>query len=200
MINKHELECLTNYYYGNTELQEIGYLELKKISEEGNIKRIYGVYEDEEYNSWYLICTKKGKSKIVPTKKGDILGRSIVEEFKDSNEFFHIRPDMLRKALRKVYPLFYKNDDIDIMRSIDFEEYISEQQYPFCYAKYGDVYLTFSKFNGISIMNKVKTEEEAILSLVSACEADDSVNLDNLFMHVIDNRHYNLEKPQEFVL
>ena len=42
--------------------------------------------------------------------------------------------------------------------------------------------------------------EEAILSLVSACEADDSVNLDNLFMHVIDNRHYNLEKPQEFVL
>ena len=96
--------------------------------------------------------------------------------------------------------LFRYHDDIDIMRSIDFEEYISEQQYPFCYAKYGDVYLTFSKFNGISIMNRVKTEEEAILSLVSACEADDSVNLDNLFMHVIDNRHYNLEKPQEFVL
>ena len=70
-LNKHDLECLMNYYYGKSELEEIGYKELKEIASQNNLRRIYGVYENNEYDAWYLISSKRGKSKIVPVKKGD---------------------------------------------------------------------------------------------------------------------------------
>lgn len=199
MLNKHEIECMMNYYYGNSELEEIGYIELKEINKENNIKRIYGVYEEDEYDAWYLICTTKGKSKIVPKKRADVEGYKIVKPLKDNVSFYHIRPDLLKKYARGIYPLFYKNDEINYKKKVDCIEYLKENKYPFCYAKYGKNFLTFSSYKNVFVMNKVSTEEEAIISLLAASEYEEELPND-LLMFVIDNKSYNHELNEAMIL
>lgn len=193
MTNRSEISCIMNYYYGRTELQEIGYNELKSLYDNVNISKIYGVYEDLENDAWYLVCTKKGKSKIVPKKRGEIEGCRIIQPFKDKFEFIHIRPDLIKKFARNIYPLFYKNDEIDTDKKIDCQEYLEKSNYPFCYAKYGKDFLVFSKHKDSLVMNKVETEEEAILCLLIASESENKIIDRDLFMFVVDNRNYNRE-------
>lgn len=200
MLNKQELECMSNYYYGNSDLEEIGYIELKDIYDNQNIKRIYEIYEEDEHDSWFLICTKKGKSKIVPKKRGDIEGYKIVNLLKKEFECFHIRPDVLKKFARGIYPLFYKNDEIDYKRKIDCEEYLKTSKYPFCYAKFGKHFLTFSNYKNIIVMNKVNSEEEAIMSLLCASECEDKIVNNDLFMFIIDNQNYDHELSEAMIL
>lgn len=200
MLNKHELECMTNYYYGNSDLEEIGFSELKNISEKENIKRIYAIYEENEYDAWYLICVKKGKSKIIPKKRGNIEGYKIVQPLKKESECYHIRPDLLKKFARGIYPLFYKNDEIDYKRKIDCEEYLKTSKYPFCYAKYGRSFLTFSNYKNILVMNKVNSEEEAIMSLLCACECEERIANPDLFMFVINNQSYEKDISEAMIL
>lgn len=200
MINKHEIECMMNYYYGNSQLEEIGYSELKRIDDDNNLKRIYGIYDEDERDAWYLICTKKGKSKILPYNRDGMNSNKIVEQFKNNTEFFHIRTDLLKKHIRGIYPLFYKNDEVDYKRKINCEEYLKTSEYPFCYAKYGRNYIACSNYNNIFVVNKVETEEKAILSLMTACECDDKVEFDDLFKYVVDNRNYDLSHNEDLSL
>lgn len=200
MINKHEIECMVNYYYGNTELKEIGYKEMKEIYESDNVKRIYGVYDEDEQDAWYFVVTKKGKSKIVPKIRENIEGYRLIGPLKEDVEFFHIRPDLLKKYARGIYPLFYKNDEIDYKKKIDCGVYLQESQYPFCYAKYGRNFLTFSKWNNIFVMNKYESEEEAILSLLNDCECENNIANNDLFIFVVDNRNYNKDLSEALIL
>lgn len=200
MINKHEIDCLLNYYFGNSQLEEIGYNELKQLKKEKNIKRIYGVFENFEYDAWYLICTKKGKSKIIPKQVDNILSCDIISEFKKNVEFVHIRPDILRKYARGIFPIIYKNEPIKSRRKPNFDKYLSENGYPLCYSEYCGEYLTFSKGNGISMMTKVKTEEEAILTLITASEYTGDVRFDDLSNYVVDNRKHILDLNGELKL
>lgn len=197
-LNKHDLECLMNYYYGKSELEEIGYKELKEKASQNNLRRIYGVYENNEYDAWYLISAKKGKSKIIPVKKGDIKGNKIVQSFKEKTQFYHIRPDLIKKFARGSSVIFYKNNEIKQNKKINCKEYLEKIKYPLCYAKCGDSYLIFAKYRDIYISSKFETEEQAILSLLSICEYDSSkIKTNNLLDFVVDNRFYGKEQMKE---
>lgn len=200
MINKHEIECIINYYYGNSELKEIDYSYLKQLDNDNNIKRIYGIYDNNEIDAWYLICTKHGKSRIVPKKIGNLLGCDIVNEFKSKYEFIHIRPDLIKKYARGIFPIIYKNEDISTKRKPNFDKYMGKHNYPLIYAKYGKNFITFSNYKSIKLMNKFNSEAEAILSLITACDITNEICFNNLFSYVVDNRTHELEISGEFIL
>ena len=200
MINKHEIECMINYYYGNSELNEIDYSSLKELVDNDNLKRIYGIFDNNEKDAWYLICSKHGKSRIVPKRYGNFLGCEIVEKFKDKCEFIHIRPTLIKRYARGIFPIIYKNEDISTKRKPVFDKYMSKHYYPLIYAKYGRNYITFSNYKGIKMMNKFSSEAEAILSLITTCDTTEEICFDNLFLYVVDNRKHELELNGELIL
>ena len=200
MINRHEIDCLVNYYFGNSQLKEIDYNELKQMNKQKNIKRIYGVYENFEYDAWYLICPKKGRARILPKMVDNILASDIINDFRKGKEFIHIRPDILRKYARGIFPIMCKNEPIKSRRKPNFEKYLNENGYPLCYSEYCGEYLVFSKGNGLSMMTRVKTEEEAILTLITASEYTGDVNFNDLFSYVVDNRNHILDLNGELKL
>ena len=79
-MEKREVEVMWSYYYGMSKVTMIFEEEMKQLHEQGIIKKIYEVVDNEFNEIWYLIRDNKEKSYIIKSKCGNVYARDVFEK------------------------------------------------------------------------------------------------------------------------
>lgn len=107
-MEKREVEVMWSYYYGMSKVTMIFEEEIKQLHEQGIIKKIYEVVDNEFNEIWYLIRDNKDKSYIIKSKCGNVYARDIMLNYKNYYKFYTISPDVIKIFDKGLFPIIFK--------------------------------------------------------------------------------------------
>lgn len=194
---KADIERMTHFYYRKSRVLPSTFEDFKKIEEEGNVQKIFEIYEEGYIGKWYYILLKKGKSIGLDYGLNNPKLANLMQMYMDKYNGKKLNVEEIKMFRKGFFPAIHKVDADYFYRYCDPVKKTNTSDYRYLYTETSDGFIGIGDYNNKYYVAKFYGEEDTIKSLLDLHIMSQNVEKEDLYKYVIDSRE---EKDFEMIL